>query len=329
MSALPARTCTLAANLPWLRDRQERQPASASLPFFKNDEGRLVLGDEDHPMTINEDIALLPPVQPKTSWSSRTDVAILVASFLSKTVGVLSMVPGFLSSGGGMLSYDERYNTSARTEALVKKGYRLLFTSDVVKSLKLLQQSRGVILGTNIFTNAGRASLTGAEILQLAKQFDELMSPSGRLAHWMTELVKYEFINEGNLKRTFTAGSMQPHTRGGMMGGYNNAYYGITQFSRKTWAWVSAFARNNGLILPPRNSASFIDQLIAAYVLGVLNQSIMRPYIIGELTSAQLYVAHNQGAGVFKRRKIRWDFYKAQSLEVRRLIRNELRFTIV
>lgn len=207
--------------------------------------------------------------------------------------------------------YYERYNTSLRTRELINKGYRLLFTPEVIRDLKEFQKQR-------------TTRLSGRGILLLANRFDQAFSPRGDLEHWMEYLVRHEWVTTSVLDRQFNAASSASYGNGGMSGGYNGAYWGITQFSSPTYRWVRNYAAQSGLLLPAsRQQTSFEEQLIAAYVLAVLNQSIFRPYVRGELNARMFYLAHNQGAGSFKTKKISKKRFNAQSDNVRRLLREE------
>lgn len=324
------RTYTLAANLPWLQARPAAPERNDALDDLRKAVIQLREAKE-RPLVLDEDVSRLPRVPQKSDrLGNAIEGGTIMATLLNKTLGIVSFIP-MLMSGGGMKTapYMTRYNTTARTRDLVDRGYRLLFTPEVVRDLRTLQGARGVIPGTNIPSLIGKNVLTGAEILALSHQFDQFMSPNGNLKNWLSTLVSYEFVDREALKRSYTAGSTASYLKGGMMGGYDNAYYGVTQFNASTWQWVREFASKAGLQIGDRLSASFINQLIAAYVLGVLNQSLIRPYVSGELTVNQLYIAHNQGAGVFRAKRVSKKNFYAQSVRVQNIMRNELKFTIV
>lgn len=270
------------------------------------------------PAPLEEDVSTLPTVKYHGNrLASALGGGSFMASLLNKSLGIASMVPMFMS-GGGMSTpdYYKRYNLNPRTAELLSKGYRLLFVPELIRDL-------------NTYMNTRTTVATGFQLLLLAQQFDEGFSPRGDLAEWMTFLVRKEFVSRGVENRRFNAASSGMYANGGMRGGYNGAYWGMTQFGADTYAWVYSFANAQGLKLPAtRQETSFEQQLVAAYVLAVLNQSLMRPYIKGELLPRHFYIAHNQGAGVFKTRTITKKRFDAQSINVRAMLREE-GFTIL
>lgn len=207
--------------------------------------------------------------------------------------------------------YYARYNDSARTQELIDKGYRLLLTPKVVKDL-------------NSFMRAPKRKMSASALSLLVSNFDKAFSPRGSLENWMSFLVSHEFLSRSKIRenKQYDPSSGATHQKGGMRGGFNNAYWGLAQFSIATYNWVAGFGREQGLALPMRREdMNFEQQLVVAYVYGVLNQSIIRPWVRGELQAADLYLAHNQGAGSFQTKKISAKRFYAQSESVQALLK--------
>lgn len=246
-------------------------------------------------------------------------------TFVSKRLGLASLT-GLLVSGQGMelASYNDRFNVSEESRLLVQKGYALLLTPPMIAQLNGFLKNGFVHRGGSYPFVGPKPIMTGSEISLTATNMDALISPDGPLSRWLSKLVGREFINRSDYSKSFDSRSTKTKANGGMRGGYNNHYHGITQFSVSTYQWVRDFGRSVGVEFPTsREELSFAGQLVAAYVLGVLNQGIIRPYIKGPITADQLYIAHNQGAGVFKTRRITVKRFWAQSSTVRELLLKE------
>lgn len=208
-------------------------------------------------------------------------------------------------------SFDyKRYHTPA-TLALAKRGFVFLMTAALAGDL-------------NAFGRRYNArKMTGDEIFAMAGEFDRLFCPlpTGVFA----PLVNIEWPSRGN--RVFDRLSNQVFTAGGMRGGYNNAYWGITQFgnSRKapTYDETVSAANRFGVILPAtREQMTFGQMLVAAYVLMIIRQPTLVEKGI-PINWETIYINHNQGNGVWltKNKMIPERTWNAQSNEVHRILR--------
>lgn len=250
------------------------------------------------------------PEEANSASSKIGNYALTAGEFLSSKLGWIGLVRSSISRIG-LDSFDyKRYYTAANLP-LRQKGYVLLMTNVLAGDL-------------NAFGRRYAAStMTGAEISSMAKDFDRLFCPlpMGIFA----PLVAIEWPL--NPKGVYDRRSGQSYTNGGMRGGYNNAYWGVTQFgnSKKapTYTETVAAARRYGVDLPQtRQEMTFGQMLVAAYVLAIVRQPTLVQ--LGLPVNAEtVYINHNQGNGIWKleNKLIPYKNWKAQSSTVHRILR--------
>lgn len=281
-----------------LEHRKEPEHRSAFSALLAKDKN---LGDEvvlTEPTEASGDGSYKRPVKNTSEFSASPEVAnsklstaasyvVTVGEFVSSRLGWLGMLTSSISKIG-FESFDyKRYYTEAN-KALRQKGYVLLITDVLAGDL-------------NAFGRRYSAyKMTGAEITKMAKEFDRLFCPvvSGIFA----PLVAVEW--PVNPKGVYDRRSNLPHTKGGMSGGANNAYWGITQFgnSRRvpTYDETVSAANRYGVDLPvKRSDMTFGQMLVAAYVLAIVRQPTLVELGL-PINADTIYINHNQGNGVWK-----------------------------
>lgn len=231
------------------------------------------------------------------------------ASFVSNRIFKGELVTGLISSTARSYNYGQ-YLTPAQRE-MRKRGFVLFINAKIAGDLNAFGR------------DFSSSRMSGADIGKMAAQFDKQFTPKmvGSLGPGIfSYLVGIEF--DAVSKKTYQAKKVAPSTTqpvGGMQGGANNAYWGVTQFGKPTYEWIRKLALGWGIDMPAnRHEMTFGQMLVIAYAYAVYNQSKLIEYGV-PITEETLYVSHNQGVGVwrYKNRKVPYKAWEKQSAKAK------------
>lgn len=212
------------------------------------------------------------------------------------------------------IRWSQTYEAADMT-TLRKAGYKLFLTPEMVQDMNDFCMEPFSIKNIQ----------TAAEIQAAARLFDKYFTPD---MAFLSLLVSFEWPDKGTYDMT-SRKLYSAKPVGGMAGGWDGAYWGVTQFGASAFLDVRRFCGRVGLQLPPVRSTNLGHQLVAGYVYGLINQSILIKNGFKEPINAHwLYLAHNQGAGAVLKRRIPRTWYAAQSRSVQALL-DQYRFSLI
>lgn len=304
-----------------LEHRVEPESVSAFSALLAKDKGNDSIVAVSLPTVASGDGSYQKPIKNVFEFSASPEEAnskssaamkhiVTAGEFISRRLGVLGLLKASISSIG-LESFDYARYYTAKNKPLRDAGYVLLMTNVLAGDLNAFGRSYSAY------------KMTGAEITDMAKEFDRLFCPV--FSGFFAPLVALEW--PANPKGVYDRRSSLPYTKGGMSGGDHNAYWGITQFgnSKKvpTYDETVNTAGRYGVFLPgKRSDMTFGQMLVAAYVLAIARQPTLVEQKI-PINADTIYINHNQGNGIWKAqgRKIPAYNWSKQSAEARGILR--------
>ena len=222
------------------------------------------------------------------------------ASWVSTRVMQIEILNQFLNGVISSTAKGYNYNMYLTPKQLEmkKKGYVLFINPTIAADLNAF----GRMYSQKV--------MSASALVEMVRNFDKQFTPKlvGSMGPGIFEfMVNIEFPVKSAKKYDSSKQALtSANPIGGMKGGANGHYWGITQFGRDTYAWIRNLATGWGVKLPAtRQALTFGEMLVVAYCYAIQNQSYLVGYGV-PVNQETIYVAHNQGAGIFgyKSRKV-------------------------